>query len=106
MIAMKRRDLLPSVTNTLEAPRGTPIDLTGCAVKFIMTPTKSSTPKVSRAAVIVDAVAGSVRYDWTGTDTDTVGSYRALWEITYPSGQTRSVPSTGYLRVVIEDDLG
>lgn len=106
MTTMKRGDLLPLYTSTLEAPAGVPIDLTGCTVKFIMTVAGGSTPKVSAAATVVSAAAGTVRYDWTGSDTDTVGSYRAVWEITYPSTKKRTVPSRGYLPIEIQDDLG
>jgi hypothetical protein len=70
------------------------VDLTGCTVQFVMSNTL--TPKVNHAATITDAPNGIVSYSWIAGDTDTVGSYKAEWVITYPNGHKRTVPSGGY----------
>lgn len=100
---MKRHDREPSISRRL-LQGGAPIDLTGCTVKFIM---KSATGdvKVEAAAVIVAATTGDVRYDWTSADTDTAGKFRAEWEIIKPSTKPLTVPSKGYIPIIIEPDL-
>ncbi len=104
-ITIKRNDLRPTIDAIIEAPAGTAVDLTGATVKFIMALTVGATPKINTAATVLDAEAGSVRYTWTGTDTDTVGLYRAEFEVTFASGAKRTFPVSDYLYVNIEADL-
>ena len=97
---MKRHDRLPSIQATLSA------DLTtATSVDFIMRATGGGTPKVNAAAVVVDAAAGIVRYDWLATDTDTAGSYEAEWEVHWPSSKTQSFPTLEYHSIEILADL-
>src|SRR5512146_596227 len=74
-------NLDPSITETITSD-GAPVDLSASTVKFKMRAVGSSTLKVDRAATIVNAAAGEVRYDWTGTDMDTAGDYLVYWEVT------------------------
>ncbi len=101
---IKKGDLLPAITATLSDANGV-VDLTGSTVKFIMTSVRSSTPQVNAAAVIVSPTAGSVRYDWAGTDTNTPGDYKAEWEVTLPSTKKLTFPNDGYLWVQVIGDL-
>lgn len=75
----------PSITETITID-GVPKDLTGHTVKLKMRLANSSTLKVNADALVVSAVAGTVRYDWTGTDTDTAGNYLLWWEVTTTAG--------------------
>jgi hypothetical protein len=107
---MKQGDLLPSLqvffsyadpTLTLDIPTGSPL-------VFTMRAEGSDTPKINRAAAtIVSSSGGTVvcRYDWADGDTDTVGDYRAEFEVTLNGDQALTMPTEGYLRVRIEDDL-
>lgn len=106
---MKRHDRKPDYAARLETvdrsgPK--PIDLTNCTVRFIMTAEGEDTPRVSAPAVIDDAVGGIVHYEWAAGDTDVEGRYRAEWEILYPGGLPRTVPSKGHACIEIEADLG
>lgn len=102
---IKRNDLSPRITSTFEAPAGTPVDLSGTSVRFIMTKDGASSPKVNQPATIISATAGSVEYAWSGTDTDTAGLYRAEWEVTFAGSIKRTFPADDYLYVYVVADL-
>lgn len=102
---IKRNDTAPAYEATLEAPAGTPVDLTGATVRFIMATPDMATVKVNASATISDAAAGEVTYSWQAADTDTAGTYRAEWQVTFGSGAIRTFPSNGYLSVVVLADL-
>lgn len=101
---IKRGDLLPAIEATITYSDGTAVNLAGATVKFLMADA-ASTLKVDAGATIVDAAAGEVKYSWSGTDTDTIGTYRAEFEATF-SGSPMTAPNTTYLEVRIIADLG
>lgn len=101
---IKRNDTASSFQVTLRDATGSAADLTGCTVKFIMS--KTTTAKVNATAVVVDATAGTVRYDWQTGDTNAAGTYRAEWEVTTGDGHKQTYPNPGYDEVVITQDLG
>lgn len=101
---IKRGDLDPPFTSDLSVGTAA-INLAGASVRFIMRNASTGVVKVNAAATVVDASAGSVSYQWAGTDTDTVGLYEAEWEIT-SSGRRRTVPSDGFLYIRVTQDAG
>ncbi len=108
-VHIKQGDLEPPVTATLMQAVGTAaatvIDLTvATGVKFAMR-ARDGTLKVNAAGTIVSAAAGTVKYVWTGTDTDTPGNYDCEWQITWPTARPQTVPGAGYDQVCIGDDL-
>jgi hypothetical protein len=106
---VKQGDLVPAITATLMQAVGTAaatvIDLTAASsVKFAMRNRQLGTNKVDAAGTIVSAAAGTVKYQWVGTDTDTEGVFDCEWQITWPTGK-QTVPGSGYDQIVIGDDI-
>ena len=107
--SIKQNDLVPAITATLMQAVGsaaaTPIDLTtAVSVKFAMRDLAGGTAKVDAAATVVTPAAGTVRYQWVGTDTDTIGNYQAEWQISWAAGK-QTVPGAGYDTISISDDI-
>lgn len=104
--SIKKDDTAPPITATLRDSQGTPIDLTGCTVKFHMKAVPPGTKSLlDKSVSILDGVNGKVRYVWATGDTDTAGPYRAEFEITYPDLTHQTVPSDAYIDVLVVDDL-
>jgi hypothetical protein len=104
-VNIKKGDREPSISATLKAANA-PINLTGATVKFIMRSRVDGTiVKVNAAAVVVSAVAGTVRYDWGATDTDTPGLYDGEFEITKSGGNKITCPNARHLDVLVFEDL-
>lgn len=102
-VVLKRNDRQPPIEASLEQAAGTPINLTGASVKFIMR--NEATVKVNATATIIDANRGVVKYEWGLTDTDTAGTYQAEFEITFADGRKLTVPNDEYIVVVVLEDL-
>lgn len=101
---IKENDLLPTLDATLSDAGGV-FDLTAATgVTFIMNATKGGTPKISAAATVTNALNGMVRYEWTGTDTDEVGTYMCEFEVTI-GGKTITFPNDSYFQVEVKADL-
>jgi hypothetical protein len=92
MITHFKGNRSPSLTDTITID-GVVFDLTGSSVKFKMRSESSGTLKVNTAAVIVSAVAGTVRYDWASADVDTDDTYISWWEVTLPSAKVQETPA-------------
>lgn len=101
---MKQNDTQPRMLATLQDGDEVAINLTGASVRFHMR-TLAGTLKTDAAATIVTAASGIVRYDWAAADTDTVGTYQAEFEVTYPDATVETFPNSGYIRVEITDDI-
>lgn len=102
--SLKQHDRKPSIQATLLLD-GSPVNLTGATVKFIMATGPGTTPKVNSSAVVVTAASGIVRYDWLAVNTDTAGSFDAEWEVTFSDGTKQTFPTIDYISIDIEADL-
>ena len=102
---VKQNDTSPAMLATLQDADGNAVDLTAASVRFHMRAIGSNQTTVDAAATIVTAASGIVRYDWDATDTDTVGSYQAEFEVTYADASIETFPNDGYIRVEITDDI-
>jgi len=100
-----RNDRLPSIACVFGGGSGRTL-AAGTTVKFIMALKSTGVVKVSAAAVIEDATARRVRYDWTALNTDTAGDYVAEFEVTYTDGLVETFPQGRKLSVKVLADLG
>jgi hypothetical protein len=101
--SIKRGNLGPALGVVLELSDGAPVDLTGTTVAFSMySKGDPTTPKVDAvAATIIDAANGVVEYRWTGTDTDTAGSFLGEFTVTFPDTTPQTHPNDRDLRIEI-----
>lgn len=90
-LSLWKDNRLPSLTDTITA-NDTAVNLTGSSVTFSMRHATAATLKINGAtATIVTAASGTVRYDWTANDVDTVGDFECWWTVT-TSGKTQDTP--------------
>lgn len=78
------------------------LDMTGATVRFIMKH-KAGTKTIEGAAV--NDEGSHVYFLFTGTDLDTKGTYKAEWEVTFPSGAIQTFPDDDYHEIKVIDDL-
>lgn len=104
-VTIKRGDTRNCIKAILKDSAGSPVDLTGCEVKFHMAPL-CRPAIVSRGAHIEDAAAGEVWVVWAPGETDTTGVYRAEFEVVYEDGRRETFPNDGYISIQILKDLG
>jgi hypothetical protein len=106
---LKRGDTAPSLIAVLRDKDGNPVNLTSATVQFVMRATGTTTAPTVDAPMTVasDQVGnkGQVSYDWEADDTATPGTYSAEFVVTWPSGTEQTFPTTGFVSVVINDDL-
>lgn len=103
---IKQNDTVPSIRAELQNGNGDPVDLINANVRFLMRAIGANQTTVSAAAVVITPASGVVQYNWIAADTDTIGSYQAEFEVTYPDGTIETFPNNGYIRVEIIDDIG
>ena len=114
---IKSGDTQPSLAATLSDDNGPIVIPGGASVTFVMRRVTSvtsgcgcggsqlaATPAVNRAAVIVNAPSGAVRYDWVVGDTATPGEYAGEFKIVLGT-QITTYPSSGYIPISINEDL-
>lgn len=84
---------------------GNPLNLAGATVTLIMRNAYTAAPTVNAAMSIVSSSAGTVQYNWSATDTATVGMYQAQIHIVESGGGTYTYPNIGFLSVEIQPSL-
>lgn len=102
---IKQNDTVPSLRAALKNGSGDAVDITGATCQFHMRTLGQTTVTVDASAQIIDEETGIVQYNWVADDTDTIGSYQAEFEVTYPDGTIETFPNNGYIRVEITDDI-
>lgn len=102
---IKQNDTAPILQADLKDASNTAIDVTGATIAFKMRPVSSTTATIDRAATIVDAEAGSVKYEWVTGDTATAGSYFAEFQVTFAGGRIETFPNGDYIQITILDDI-
>lgn len=102
---LKQNDTAPSIRATLKDGSGSAIDLTGASVRFHMKDLAGTVKIDTDATVISPATSGIVQYNWTGSDTDTAGTYYAEFEVTYSDSTVESFPNDGNIGILITKAL-
>lgn len=102
---IKQNDTSPSIRAALKDGDGVAIDLSGASVRFHMKGVGETTLKVDEAATVPNPSGGVVQYNWVSGDTDTVGSYRAEFEVTFAGGAVETFPNSDYLSVIVKSEL-
>ena len=102
---IKLGDLLPTLEATLFDESGASIDLTGATVLLLLKPASGQAPALSFDATVVDATAGTVRYDWPEPDAFLPLVYLAEWQVTFPGDLIETFPNDGYFVINIVPSL-
>lgn len=102
---IKQNDTSPSLQATLKDGADNAVDLTGATVRFHMRQLGTQTVKVDDDATVSDADNGVVYYQWSASDTDTIGSFEAEFEVTFSGGEIESFPNNRFIQVEITDDI-
>ena len=102
---IKKNDTSPQIAAILQDGDGTAIDLTGATVRFHMKKIGASTASTDAAATVVNADAGSVKYEWVAADTANAGTFQAEFEVTYTNGGVETFPNDQSIAIVITEDL-
>ena len=64
------------------------------------------TAGVDGAAVVIgDGSAGKVRYNWSASDTASVGTYEGEFEVTFADSTIETFPNSGFFSITVTDDL-
>lgn len=104
---IKEGDLSPPLRVELLEDDGTPVNLTGSAVKFQMKPVGGDTMTVDAAATIDSASDGHVSYNWSDGDTDETAYYNAVFAVDYGTtgDYTETFPNDQYIVVKVDEPL-
>jgi hypothetical protein len=97
---IKTGDLLPPVRGTCLDGNGKPQPLTGGTVRFHMFDSRGNV-LIDAPAVVVDALAGKVQYNWQPGQTDVAGIYKCEFEVTFGGTMPLTFPNDGYGRITI-----
>ena len=92
-------------SDTLTYSDGSAVNLTGASVKLVMRSLASATPVFNSTATVVSALAGTVSYSPTATNTATPGEFMGNWVVTFSGGSVQTFPTVGYLTIAIEENL-
>lgn len=100
-VMLVQDDTRPSLEGTIWKTRTKdPLDLTNAVgVKFQMRKPDDRKYTVDAAAVIVDAEAGQVRYDWQAGDLHNEGTYQCQWEIDWGLGAIQTTTPVNTIEV-------
>lgn len=49
--------------------------------------------------------AGKVRYNWSASDTASVGTYEGEFEVTFADSTIETFPNSGFFSIIVTDDL-
>lgn len=104
-IYIKEGDTARAWTDTLTLD-GDPIDLTDATVVLVKRRVGVCDSEERLEADIVSSAAGTVSYQPLENDVEIAGTFELEWEITFSDDSVLTVPTSGYIRLIILRDLG
>jgi hypothetical protein len=106
---IKRGDTAPAFEKSLNDELGQPVNLDGLTeLDFHMRDENYETivNDDTSGGVSVDVEAGGrVSYQWQSGDTDTLGSYKGEFVVTYDNGTIQSFPRNGMYDIEVTEDI-
>lgn len=105
-IIVKQNDRAPEVAIQVTDGAGNPVDVTtATAIRFHMKNRWTGVVKVNAEAGIVNGLTGDIKYVWAAADLNTPGYYVAEFQITFPGGQTLTVPNAENIEITVLPDI-
>src|SRR5690606_30586890 len=102
-IQLKRNDTKDTISYTMTYADGTPVNLTGATVRFLMGTGKSIV--TDSAATIKSASSGQVEYTLKESDTLVAGTFKSEFQVTFSDGKVKTFPTNGYIMVNIQPNI-
>ena len=109
VFTIKRGDTAPAFEKSLKTGGGEPVNLDGFTeIDFHMRDDDYNTvidDDTSGAVSVVIATSGDVLYQWQSGDTETLGSYKAEFVVTFGDGTKQSFPRRGMYDIEVTEDI-
>lgn len=103
---IKQNDTAPSIEAALSDSNGRVKSMANASVvRFHMQDENGNLLVEDGVGTIVNPTKGIVAYEWQPGDTANTGIHSAEFEIQYTNGQIETFPNTGYIKVIIKDEL-
>lgn len=103
---IKQNDTAPSIEAALSDSNGRVKSMANASVvRFHMQDENGNLLVEDGVGTIVNPTKGIVAYEWQSGDTANTGIHSAEFEIQYTNGQIETFPNTGYIKVIIKDEL-
>ena len=103
---IKQNDTAPSIEAALKDSNGRVKSMANAStVVFHMSDENGNILVQNGVGTIINATKGVVAYDWQAGDTSNTGIHSAEFQIEYTNGQVETFPNTGYIKVIIKDEL-
>lgn len=103
---IKQNDTAPSIEAGLTDSNGRIKSMANAAaVKFHMRDESGTVLIDSGVGTIKSPAKGIVAYEWQAGDTANTGIHSAEFQIEYNNGQIETFPNTGYIKVIIKDEI-
>lgn len=103
---IKQNDTAPSIEAALKDSNGRVKSMANAStVVFHMSDENGNILVENGLGTIVNATKGVVAYEWQAGDTSNTGIHSAEFQIEYTNGQIETFPNTGYIKVIIKDEL-
>lgn len=99
-------DTAPVFTDTLTYDDGTPVNLTGATLSFVMRSLVAASPlTLTGTTTSPSPTTGAIQFAPSLADTAVAGNYMAQWVVVFSGGTRMTFPTVGYISVEIAENL-